>query len=437
MANPALIAKAAAIVLTDERARKAIGWVLVAILSPLILLIAFLCSLGSGASGHNASAVEVCFNGAAIPASVPAEYRTCLETMRSSLALVDTAVSTINAQTEEGTSLDEVRVKAIFYALYFGVETQPEPQRFADCFVTYEERTRMVPVEGSDPPAQTEEKYTVAVPITDMGAVWQNIAASMGVTPTAEQRANADSIYSLVKYGWAGSGAVWSGDIGEPVLSVDGFCSPLGSGWQSRVTSEFGWRNCPYSVISDVSRTVVDLLRAELVPEPVAQAEQIGACDPHDRGNCVVGIHIYDISEAGEARILNPVPQPDGSRRNPPIALYLSMMISVSSKAEKETRTLDEQMIMGRVLQVLEDNRRLPQRYMPVSLRQSGESVQISAVPMELEEKTKIWTMFTESYKLSMFYKVGPVYLESAVVTEPARRVREVLLDTQQKERGT
>lgn len=249
MANPVLIAKGAAIVLTDEKLRKAAGWILVAILSPLILLIAFLCSLGSGASGHNASAVEVCFNGAAIPVSAPAEYRTCLENMRSGLALVDTAVSTINAQTEEGKSLDAVRVKAIFYVLYFGAESYGDAQTFADCFVTYEERTRMVPVEGSGPPAQTEEKYTVAVPITDMEAVWQNIASAMGVTPTAEQRANADSIYSLVKYGWAGSGTggVWSGgDIGEPVLSVDGFCSPLGSGWQSRVTSEFGWRNCPY-----------------------------------------------------------------------------------------------------------------------------------------------------------------------------------------------
>ena len=61
MANPALIAKAAAIVLTDERARKAIGWVLVAILSPIILLIAFLCALGSGATEHNITAVELCF----------------------------------------------------------------------------------------------------------------------------------------------------------------------------------------------------------------------------------------------------------------------------------------------------------------------------------------------------------------------------------------
>ncbi len=38
MANPALLAKAAVIVLTDEKARKAVGWVLVAVLSPIILL---------------------------------------------------------------------------------------------------------------------------------------------------------------------------------------------------------------------------------------------------------------------------------------------------------------------------------------------------------------------------------------------------------------
>lgn len=190
-----------------------------------------------------------------------------------------------------------------------------------------------------------------------------------------------------------------------------------------------------YSVIADVSRTIVDLLRAELVPEPVAQAEQIGACDPHERGSCVVGVHIYDISEAGETRRLTPVVQPDGSQRNPPIPLYLSLMVSVASKAEKETRTLDEQLIMGRVMQVLEDNRRLPVKYMPSALYAAGETVTVSAVPMELEEKTKIWTMFTESYKLSVFYKVGPVFLESAVVTRPAARVREVQLGAEQKER--
>ena len=190
-----------------------------------------------------------------------------------------------------------------------------------------------------------------------------------------------------------------------------------------------------YSVISDVSRTIVDLLRAELVPEPVAQAEQIGACDPHDRGNFVVGVHIYDIAEAGEMRANGPVLQDDGSLRNPPVSLNLSLMVSISSKAEKETRTLDEQMIMGRVIQVLGDNKRLPEKYMPPALRAAGEVIRVSNVPMELEEKTKIWTMFSESYKLSAFYKVGPVLLESAVVTMPAPRVKEIQLGLEQKER--
>ncbi len=189
-----------------------------------------------------------------------------------------------------------------------------------------------------------------------------------------------------------------------------------------------------YSVISEISRTVVELLKAELVPEPVAQAEQIGACDPHDRGNFVVGVHIYDISEAGEVRQSAPVAQTDGTVRNPPMYLNLSVMISVASKAEKENRTLDEQMIMGRVMQAINDHKRLPQKYMPSALKAAGEPILISHVPMELEEKTKIWTMFSESYKLCVFYKVGPVQLESTVITAPATRVAEIRLGSEQKD---
>ncbi len=249
MANPALIARAAAIILTDEKARKAVGWALVAILSPLILLIAFLCSLGSGSAEHNITTVELCFyDTVAIPADIPEEYRQYVETMRTSFAQLDTAIAAIQENMEEGISLNNIRVKAIFYALYFGAEHHGDAQAFVDCFVTWEDRTRMVPVEGSDPPVETEEAYVAAIPIEDLGTIWQNIASVMGVMPTTEQKANANSVYSLIKYGWGGNGTggAWSGDIGEPVLSVDGFCSPLGARWQSMVTSEYGWRTCPY-----------------------------------------------------------------------------------------------------------------------------------------------------------------------------------------------
>ena len=246
MANPALIAKAAAIILTDEKARKAVGWTLVAILSPLILLIAFLCSLGSGATEHNITAVELCFyDTIGIPAETPEEYRLCIEAMRASFAQLDIAIAAINENTEEETSLDDIRVKAIFYALYFGAGSHGDAQSFADCFVTWEERIRTVLVEGSDPPEETEETYSVAIPIEDLGTVWQNIAA-MGVAPAAEQRSNADSIYNLIRYGAAGGGSGFAGsDV--PFIGADGFCSPIGENWRNVVTSEFGYRRDPFT----------------------------------------------------------------------------------------------------------------------------------------------------------------------------------------------
>ena len=246
MANPALIAKAAAIILTDEKARKAVGWTLVAILSPLILLIAFLCALGSGATEHNITAVELCFyDTIGIPAETPEEYRLCIEAMRASFAQLDIAIAAINENTEEETSLDDIRVKAIFYALYFGAGSHGDAQSFADCFVTWEERIRTVLVEGSDPPEETEETYSAAIPIEDLGTVWQNIAA-MGVTPTAEQRSNADSIYNLIRYGAAGGGSGFAGSD-MPFIGADGFCSPIGENWRNVVTSEFGYRRDPFT----------------------------------------------------------------------------------------------------------------------------------------------------------------------------------------------
>ena len=60
-ATVAAIAKAAVAVLSNEKTRKALGWVIVAILSPLIVLVVLICAVLSGSSQHNVSAVELCF----------------------------------------------------------------------------------------------------------------------------------------------------------------------------------------------------------------------------------------------------------------------------------------------------------------------------------------------------------------------------------------
>ena len=97
-----LIAKTAAAALSNERLRKGTGWVLVAVLSPVILLIAVLCSIGTGGAEHNNYTVSACFYGHSYSEEVPAEFQTHITEMRSAFSLLDSAVAVVNVSAEDG-----------------------------------------------------------------------------------------------------------------------------------------------------------------------------------------------------------------------------------------------------------------------------------------------------------------------------------------------
>ncbi|MFR6693218.1 MAG: hypothetical protein ACLUS6_04065 [Dysosmobacter sp.] len=202
-----MIAKAAATVLSNEKLRKGVGWTLVAILSPVIVLIALLCSIGSGGADHNNQAVAASFYGVNYSTEVPAEFRYHIEEMRTAFSLLDSAVAFVNGQTESGNGLDPIRIKAVFYALCFG-EDAPSARaanRFVECFYTWETRTRTVDIENDDGTVtSTEEEYTVAVPVS-LYQAYANLEAELGRTITEDDESNINHIYSMIA-GTAGGG---------------------------------------------------------------------------------------------------------------------------------------------------------------------------------------------------------------------------------------
>lgn len=218
MAVPAaaVVAKIAATVLTNDKLRKTAGWIIAAILSPLILIIVLICSLLSGTADHNNTAVGLCFDGGVISGNVPENYRGYIEDMRGSFALLDGSIASINGEMEDGDSLDSTRVKAIFYSLFFGADSPSrlEHRKYVECFVTYEERTRTVENEDG---TTSEETYTVAVPIRELPVVYANIASAMGTSVTTENQANANRIYALALYGRGGIGLDGTFIPGEPI----------------------------------------------------------------------------------------------------------------------------------------------------------------------------------------------------------------------------
>ena len=240
MAVPAAIAKAAAMLLTNEKTRKGMGWILVAVFSPVILLIALLCAIGSGGSEHNNYSVEACFYGGEFSTEVPAEFRYHIEEMRSAFSLLDSAVSSANEQMDSGNGLDPIRVKAVFYALCFGenAPSQRAADRFVDCFFITEQRTRTVTVELEDGSViEQEEPYTATVPLS-LAAAYENLAAKLGRTITDEDKENAAHIYTMIagnangSDGTGASGGTIQIDYGygsgSTELDTSGFTNPAG-----------------------------------------------------------------------------------------------------------------------------------------------------------------------------------------------------------------
>ena len=212
------IVKAAATVLTNEKLRKGVGWILVAVLSPLILIVAVICSLATGGADHNNQAVAATFYGSSYSAEVPAEFRYHIEEMRTAFSLLDSAVSSANGQMDSGNGLDPIRVKAVVYALCFG-EDAPAARaanRFVECFYTTETRTRTVEVENEDGTVTTtEEEYTAVVPVS-LYQAYANLEAQLGRTITEDDKSNINHIYSMI------AGAAGGGSYGGEFLRGDG-----------------------------------------------------------------------------------------------------------------------------------------------------------------------------------------------------------------------
>jgi murein DD-endopeptidase MepM/ murein hydrolase activator NlpD len=261
MADPVTIAaaKAAAALLSNEKTRKGIGWIIALILSPVIVVIAVLAALFSGTAQHNANAAQLCFYGGFMPSSTPLEYRENISSIQSSFTMLDDAIAGINEMAEDG-QVDAIRVKSIYFSLYFGSGASADSQVFADCFARYEEREREVETEtvdadGNTVTGTTIETYTVAVPLTSLSEIYSNLGAALGRIITIDERNNAAEIYRHVVYGdnaptYGFAFDDWLSGLplsSAPFVGADSFCSPLGESWRNLVTSEFGYRRDPFT----------------------------------------------------------------------------------------------------------------------------------------------------------------------------------------------
>lgn len=178
-----------------------------------------------------------------------------------------------------------------------------------------------------------------------------------------------------------------------------------------------------FSVVADVGNGLVKLLRSQMVPDLIANSEGIGLCSPADRGDMSLGLYLYDIRESEEVVGEGMRPAGEDAQRFPSRFLSLYYMVTAYSSSDIKFRAAQEHRIIGKALQVFMDHPVLDEEYLGEEGKRMTYPVRLEFLKLENEEKVKLWTFPDVAYKLSLFFRVAPVELESTRIKKAARVV--------------
>lgn len=161
-----------------------------------------------------------------------------------------------------------------------------------------------------------------------------------------------------------------------------------------------------YTAVADASNTILKLLRDNMLPEPIPGPEMIGLCSPAEKGDFRLGLYLYSTRENGE---FNNTRTPGV----PPLSLSLYYLLTAYSTAELKSRAYDEYCILGRAMQVMNDNGIVGNSALQGTLAENNEELRIKLNYLSPDEMSKIWTFPDVPYRLSVGYIVGPVTISA------------------------
>lgn len=173
-----------------------------------------------------------------------------------------------------------------------------------------------------------------------------------------------------------------------------------------------------YTAIADVGETLIELLRDNM-KELITKKESIVLASPGEieaNDDVRLSLFLYQVLENvhlknQEMQIKNPT-----TLTFPPIALDLYYMLTSypSGTQDITERTKEEHSILGRAIQVMNDNSILTGSVLKGNLGTNGYELHITLSPLSLDDMTKMWTTFPgKPFRSSICCLVTPVMIDS------------------------
>ena len=165
-----------------------------------------------------------------------------------------------------------------------------------------------------------------------------------------------------------------------------------------------------YTAIADVTATLLNLIKDNTAG--LLQQDRIIAASPADVSDDtlpLLSLFLYQVNENPHLKNDAMRETSAGALRYPPVSLQLYYLLTTYATT-RET----EHQIMGRAIQILNDNAILRGSLLQGSLAATFEELVVVMHPVPLEDMNRLWGMFpSKPYRLSVTYRVSTALIDS------------------------
>lgn len=173
-----------------------------------------------------------------------------------------------------------------------------------------------------------------------------------------------------------------------------------------------------YKVLSEVGQSITNVLWQQIQADPdlvalINSADLISLESPaehqaNSNDTALLSVYLYRVTEDPYMKNRPPVEGNGGRIRKTPLSLDLYYLITPLLKAPR-----DQQIVLGKVLQILNDRPTLEGPDLVGSLATTADVVRVVFNTVPLQEVSWVWQALETPYRLSITYTVRVTLLDS------------------------
>lgn len=182
------------------------------------------------------------------------------------------------------------------------------------------------------------------------------------------------------------------------------------------------------TAIGMVSESLRNLLVGEMT---LAPAVDVTILAPDETGgNRRINLFLYKVQENTFLKNQDWRAKPGDPTKlvPPPLSLHLYYLLTPYAPNDVQTGNSAAHEFLGEAMRVFFENPVIPEGYLVNGLKGAPEKVKIALNTLDLDELSKVWSTFTQPFRLSVLYEVSVVQVDALTASEKtmANRVTEI-----------